>query len=60
METDLSSALMAARTAATRQTAQLAMVRQSHEMEQALVKMVTEVARAAPSEGQGKSVDKLA
>lgn len=29
-------------------------------MEQALVKMVTEVARAAPSEGQGKSVDKLA
>jgi hypothetical protein len=60
METDLSSALMSAKTAATRQTAQLPMVKQSHEMEQTLVRMVDEVARAAPPEGQGKSVDKLA
>jgi hypothetical protein len=60
METDLSSALMSTKTAATRQTAQLAMVKQSHEMERALVKMVVEVARAAPPAGQGKSVDKLA
>lgn len=60
METDLSSALMAAKTAATRQTAQLAMVKQNHAMEQALVEMVDEVARAAPPAGQGQSVDKLA
>jgi hypothetical protein len=60
METDLSSALLASKTAATRQTAQLAMVKRNHDMEQALVKMVDEVARAAPPAGQGKSVDKLA
>lgn len=60
METDLASALMAARTATTRQSAQLSMVKANHEMEQALVQMVDALVRAAVPEGQGKSVDKLA
>jgi hypothetical protein len=60
MESDLSAALIAARTATTSQSAQLAIVKKNHDMEQALIQMVDEVARAVPPPGQGKSVDKLA
>lgn len=60
MESDLSMSLMAARTAQTQQSAQVAIVKKSHEMEMALVKMVDEVARSAPPPGQGSRVDKVA
>lgn len=60
MESDLSVALMAAQSASTRQSVQMAVVKKNHEMEMALVQMVDEVARAAPPPGQGKAVDKLA
>jgi hypothetical protein len=60
MESDLSTALMAARAAGTRQSAQIAIVKKNHEMDLALVEMVAELVRSAPPPGQGKSVDKLA
>jgi hypothetical protein len=63
MDTDLSMALIAARTAATQQSAALAIVKKSHEMDMALVQMVDETARAAaapPPPGQGRVVDKTA
>jgi hypothetical protein len=60
MDMDLAGSLMAARTAATQQSAALAIVKKSHEMEQALIQMVDEVARSAPPPGQGRVVDKVA
>lgn len=60
MDTDLAASLEMARSTATRFTAQVAVVKANHEIEQALVRMVEEVARAAPSPGQGAEVDKLA
>lgn len=60
MESDLSAALMAARTAATRQTAQHAIVKTQQDQELALVATLAEAVRAAPPPDQGKAVDKLA
>ena len=61
MDTDLSMSLIAARTAATQQSAALAIVKKSHEMDMALVQMVDQTARAAPPPpGQGRVVDKTA
>ncbi len=60
MGNDLSAVLAAARTAATQQSMQLAMVKKAHEMQMALAQMVDQVARAAPPPGQGTVVDKLA
>jgi hypothetical protein len=60
MDTDLSMALMAARTVATQQSAAIAIVKKSHEMDMALVQMIDETARAAPPPGQGRIVDKTA
>ncbi len=60
MDTDLSMALVAARTAATQQSAVIAIVKKNHEMQMALVQMIDETARAAPPPGQGKVVDKVA
>lgn len=60
MDTDLATSLAMARTAATRASAQLAIVKTNHEAEQALVQMIAEAARAAPPPGQGTRIDKLA
>lgn len=60
MDTDLATSLEMARSTATRFTAQVAVVRANHETEQALVRMVEEVSRAAPPPGQGAKIDKLA
>jgi len=60
MESDLSAVLAVAKTAATQQSMQLAMVKKAHEMQMSLAQMVDQVARAAPPPGQGTVVDKLA
>jgi hypothetical protein len=60
MDSDLSTQLVAAQTARTQFSAQVAIVKKNHEMELALVQMVDEVARSAPPPGQGRQVDKLA
>lgn len=60
MDTDLTSQLLAARSAGTQQSATIAVIRKNHEMDMALLQMADEVARAAPPPGQGLKVDKLA
>ena len=60
MDTNLATSIMAAQSTATRFSAQLAMVKASHEMELAAVQMVEEASRASPPPGQGAKVDKLA
>jgi hypothetical protein len=63
MDTDLSMALVAAQTVATQQSAALAIVKKSHEMDMALAQMIDQTARAAvapPPPGQGRVVDKTA
>jgi hypothetical protein len=60
MGTDLSTQLVAAQSSKTQFSAQIAIVKQNHEMEMALVEMVDQVARSAPPPGQGAKVDKLA
>lgn len=60
MESDLATSLIAARTAGTQNTIQLAVLKKSHEMEMSLLQMVDQQARAAPPPGQGTKVDKLA
>jgi hypothetical protein len=52
--------LAAAQTASTRQSVAMAVLKQAHEAEMALVQMIDAVARSAPPPGQGKVVDKLA
>jgi hypothetical protein len=60
MESDLATSLIAARTAGTQNTIQLAVLKKSHEMEMSLLQMVDQQVRAAPPPGQGTKVDKLA
>ncbi|MDP1732697.1 MAG: hypothetical protein Q8L54_16285 [Devosia sp.] len=60
MDTDLATALEAARPTAARFTAQIAMVKANHELEMAAVRMVDEVSRPAPPPGQGAKLDKMA
>jgi hypothetical protein len=60
MDMDLAGSVLAARGAATQQAVAIAIIKQNHEMQQALIQMVDEVARSAPPPGQGRVVDKLA
>ena len=60
MDSDLSTSLMAARTAATSQSIAIAVTKKAHEMQMQLIQMVDETARAAPPPGQGRHVDKVA
>jgi len=60
MDMDLTASLLAARTASTQQSVALAVVKKNHEMQQAMVQMIDEVARSAPPPGQGRVVDKVA
>lgn len=52
--------MLAARTASTQNTIQLAVLKKSHEMEMSLVQMIDQQVRAAPPAGQGTRVDKVA
>lgn len=60
MDIDPVASVLAARTAATQNTIQLAVLKKSHEMELALLQMVDQQARAALPPGQGTRVDKVA
>ncbi|MDC9826454.1 hypothetical protein PRN20_22180 [Devosia sp. ZB163] len=60
MDLDLTSQLLAARTAGTHHAISIAVLKKSHEMEMSLIQMVDQVARSAPPPGQGTKVDKLA
>ena len=60
MDMDLTSQLLAARSAGTQQSIAIAVLKKSHEMEMSLIQMVDQVARSAPPPGQGTRVDKLA
>lgn len=65
MDSDLSALLMSAQSGATRQNAQIAVMRKAFESEQAVAQLVAQSVEAAPavsppSEGQGRIVDKQA
>ena len=60
MNMDLTSQLLAARSASTQQSIAMAVLKKSHEMEMSLIQMVDAVARSAPPPGQGMKVDKTA
>jgi hypothetical protein len=60
MDIDPVASVLAARTAATQNTIQLAVLKKSHEMELALLQMVDQQVRAPPPPGQGTRVDKFA
>ena len=60
MDIDPVTSVLAARTAATQNTIQLAVLKRNHEMEMSLLQMVDQQVRAAPPAGQGTKVDKVA
>lgn len=60
MDIDPVASVLAARTAGTQNTIQLAVLKKSHEMEMSLLSMIDQQVRAAPPAGQGTRVDKLA
>jgi cation transport ATPase len=60
MDTDLTAQLAAARTASTRHSLAIAVVKKNHEMEMSLVTMLDQAVKAAPPPGQGVRLDKLA
>jgi len=60
MDTDLASSLMAARTAQTHQSVQIAIVKKQHDMQTQLLDMLLQPAQAVLPPGQGTAVDKSA
>ena len=60
MDIDPVASVLAARSAGTQNTIQLAVLKKSHEMEMQLVNMIDQQVRAAPPAGQGIKVDKIA
>jgi hypothetical protein len=60
MDIDPVASVLAARTASTQHTIQLAVLKKSHEMEMSLLQMIDQQVRAAPPPGQGTRVDRLA
>ncbi len=60
MDLDLTSQLLAARSAGTQQSSAIAVLKKQQEMDMSLIQMVDQVARSAPPPGQGTKVDKLA
>ena len=58
---DIAATAVAMQTAQTQHSAQIAMLKKSHEMEMSLVNMIAEVAASAPAPaGMGTRVDKSA
>ncbi|WP_375452442.1 hypothetical protein [uncultured Devosia sp.] len=60
MDSDLSTQLVAARTAGTQSSIQTAIFKKSVELDTSVVTTLMETALAAPPPGQGTKVDKLA
>jgi hypothetical protein len=60
MGIDVASAMVAMRSAATQQSASIAIMKKNHEMQMSLLQMLDEVVRSAPPPGQGTVVDKIA
>jgi hypothetical protein len=60
VDTDLAMNLLAARTAMTQHSAQLAVFKKAHEMQTQLLESLMQTALAAPPPGQGLRVDKQA
>lgn len=61
MSMELATSVLAAKQAATQQTAQFKIMKKQHDMQMDLINMLTEVAQSAPlPAGQGTKVDKSA
>ncbi|UYN98452.1 MAG: putative motility protein [Devosia sp.] len=60
MDTDLSMNLIAARTAMTQNSVQIAVFKKAHEMQTELINSLMQTALSAPPPGQGLRVDKQA
>lgn len=57
---ELAGSIMAVKQAATQQTAQMKILKKSHDMEMAMIDMIAQTAKSAPPPGQGTKVDKTA
>ncbi len=60
MDIDLSMQMLAARTSATNNSVQVAIVKKAHEMQTDLLEPLMQTALRAPPPGQGIKIDKLA
>lgn len=60
MDIDLSMQMLAARTTATSNSVQIAVVKKAHEMQTDLLETLMQTALSAPPPGQGLKIDKLA
>ncbi len=60
MDIDLSMQMLAARSAATSNSVQIAVVKKAHEMQTDLLETLMQTALSAPPPGQGLKIDKLA
>ncbi len=60
MDIDLSMQMLAARSAATTNSVQIAVVKKAHEMQTDLLETLMQTALSAPPPGQGLKVDKQA
>ncbi|NMA97954.1 MAG: putative motility protein [Phyllobacteriaceae bacterium] len=60
MDTDLSMNLLAARSAATHNSVQIAVFKKAHEMQSELINTLMQQALSPPPPGQGIKVDKQA
>ncbi len=60
MDIDLSMQMLAARSAATSNSVQIAVVKKAHEMQKDLLETLMQTALSAPPPGQGLKIDKLA
>jgi hypothetical protein len=60
LDTDLTMQMLSARTAATSNSMQVAIVKKAHEMQTELLETLMQTALSAPPPGQGLKIDKLA
>jgi len=60
VDIDLSMQMLAARSAATSNSVQIAVVKKAHEMQKDLLETLMQTALSAPPPGQGLKIDKLA
>lgn len=60
MDSDIATQMIAARSSGLQNAIQTTLVKKTHEMDMALVEMVSQSSRAPAPEGQGLKIDKLA
>jgi len=60
LDIDLTMQMLAARSAATTNSVQIAVVKKAHEMQTELLETLMQTALSAPPPGQGLKIDKLA